>query len=64
MYLDIDNYIKQYSGGEVLYSLRGDFDSSVINHIFDNIEERMISLNEPYRLRKKVYNVLVESLQN
>ncbi len=64
MYLDIDNYIKQYSGGEVLYSLRGDFDSSVINNIFDNIEEKMISLNEPYRLRKKVYNVLVESLQN
>ena len=51
------------SGGAVLY-FKGNVDSEVINKALDLVEGKLFATRENPRVRKKVYNVLVESLQN
>ena len=49
--------------GAILY-FKGNIDSEMINKVLDSVEGRLLTSRENPRLRKKVYNVLVESLQN
>jgi predicted DNA-binding protein (UPF0278 family) len=64
MSFNIENYLSDQKDGNVILTYKGNIDSDVINHILDTVEDRMVEVNENSRLRKKVYNVLVESLQN
>jgi hypothetical protein len=64
MSFDLENYFSEKPEGNIILFYKGNVDSDVINHILDSVEEKMIADNEQSRLRKKVYNVLVESLQN
>jgi hypothetical protein len=64
MSFNIENYFSDQSNGNIILFYKGNFDSDVINHVLDTVEDKMIEVNEQSRLRKKVYNVLVESLQN
>jgi hypothetical protein len=64
MSFDLENYFSEKTEGNIILFYKGNVDSDVINHILDTVEEKMIAANEQSRLRKKVYNVLVESLQN
>ncbi|MFN8240174.1 MAG: SiaB family protein kinase [Bacteroidales bacterium] len=64
MSFNVENYISDQTGGDVILKYKGNIDSEVINHVLDTVEGRMAESNEHSKLRKKVYNVLVESLQN
>ncbi len=64
MSFDLEHYFSERPEGNIILFYKGNVDSEVINHILDTVEDKMISSNEVSRLRKKVYNVLVESLQN
>jgi hypothetical protein len=64
MSFDIENYFKDQSNGDIILFYKGNIDSDVINHVLDTVEDKMVEVNEQPKLRKKVYNVLVESLQN
>ena len=64
MSFNVENYITDQSTGDVILQYKGNIDSDVINHVLDTVEGRMAEANEHSKLRKKVYNVLVESLQN
>ena len=64
MSFDLETYFSEKPEGNIILFYKGNVDSDVINHILDTVEEKMIAANEQSRLRKKVYNVLVESLQN
>jgi hypothetical protein len=64
MSFDIENYFSDQTDGNIILFYKGNVDSDVINHILDTIEDKMVAVNEQSKLRKKVYNVLVESLQN
>jgi hypothetical protein len=64
MSFDAENYISDQTNGEVILYYKGNIDSDVINHVLDTVEDKMVQVNEHSKLRKKVYNVLVESLQN
>ena len=64
MSFNIENYFSDHLNGNVILYYKGNVDSDVINHVLDTVENRMIQVNEQSKLRKKVYNVLVESLQN
>jgi hypothetical protein len=64
MSFNIENYISEHTDGNILLLYKGNVDSDVINHVLDTVEDKMASVNEQPKLRKKVYNVLVESLQN
>lgn len=64
MSFNVENYFSEHNDGDIILKYKGNIDSDVINQILDSIEEKMIDVQEAPRLRKKVYNVLVESLQN
>jgi Family of unknown function (DUF6272) len=64
MSFNIENYFPDQSNGDVILFYKGNVDSDVINHLLDTVEDKMVEVNERSTLRKKVYNVLVESLQN
>jgi hypothetical protein len=64
MSFDIENYFTDQSTGNIILYYKGNIDSNVINHVLDTVEDKMVEVNEQSKLRKKVYNVLVESLQN
>jgi hypothetical protein len=64
MSFNIENYISEQTDGTTLLLYKGNVDSDVINHVLDTVEDKMVAVNEQPKLRKKVYNVLVESLQN
>jgi len=64
MSFNIENYISEQTEGTTLLLYKGNVDSDVINHVLDTVEDKMVAVNEQPKLRKKVYNVLVESLQN
>jgi hypothetical protein len=64
MSFNIESYLPDQSKNNIILFYKGNVDSDVINHILDTVEDKMIQVNDQSRLRKKVYNVLVESLQN
>ncbi len=64
MSFNVESYITDQGNGDVILYYKGNIDSDVINHVLDTVEDKMISIDEQSKLRKKVYNVLVESLQN
>jgi len=64
MSFDLENLVSDLDiRGAILY-YKGNIDSEVINKALDSVEDKLLSTHENPRLRKKVYNVLVESLQN
>lgn len=64
MSFNVENYLEDQTAGDVILYYKGNIDSDVINHVLDTVEDKMVQVNEHAKLRKKVYNVLVESLQN
>ncbi len=64
MSFNVENYFSDLKDKSIILFYKGNIDSDVINHILDTVEDKMVEVNEQPKLRKKVYNVLVESLQN
>jgi hypothetical protein len=64
MSFNIENYFSELTEANTFLYYKGNVDSDVINHVLDTVEDKMVEVNEQSKLRKKVYNVLVESLQN
>jgi Family of unknown function (DUF6272) len=64
MSFNVETYLEDQIDGDVILYYKGNIDSDVINHVLDTVEDKMVQVNEQSKLRKKVYNVLVESLQN
>ena len=64
----MDFNIKQLSaeigGDELLFSYEGDMSSERINLILDKVESRFTELSTNLKVKKKVYNIMVETLQN
>ncbi len=64
MSFDVNEYYSKLDGGEVLMSFKGNISSELISNVLEVVESKMDEYNENSKIRKKVYNVLVESLQN
>lgn len=64
MSFDLKEYYSNLSEGDVILAYKGSITSDLINDILEAVEARLEESNEESRLRKKIYNVLVESLQN
>lgn len=64
MGFNIESYLPDRTKNNIILFYKGNVDSDVINQILDEVEYKMIQENDRSKLRKKVYNVLVESLQN
>ncbi|MDT8401543.1 MAG: SiaB family protein kinase [Bacteroidales bacterium] len=64
MSFNVENYFQDLLTDDVIFSFKGDISSEVINFILDSVEGKTEEANDHARIKKKVYNVLVESLQN
>ena len=64
MSFDVEKYFSELSDGNPVIYYKGNIDSDLINGVLDVIEKKMLTDKEHSKTRKKVYNVLVESLQN
>lgn len=48
----------------IMLSFKGNVTSELLTSVLQIMESKMEKLNEPSRIKKKVYNILVEALQN
>ena len=64
MSFDVNEYYSKLKGGDVLMAFKGDISSELISNVLEVVEARLDEYKESSKIRKKVYNVLVESLQN
>jgi len=64
MSFDVNEYYSKLKGGDVLMAFKGNISSELISNVLEVVEARMDQYKESSKIRKKVYNVLVESLQN
>ena len=64
MSFDINEYYEKLNGKDVLLAYKGSITSDLISNVLEVVEAKLDDLNEASKVRKKVYNVLVESLQN
>jgi len=62
--MDIFDLYNRMESDKILLSFKGDVTSDLTASILHIIEQRLIEMDESPKLRKKVYNVLVECLQN
>ena len=62
--MNIYDLYHRMESNKVVLSFKGDVTSELMSSILQIIEQRMDSMNETPKLKKKVYNVLVECLQN
>jgi len=64
MSFDVNEYYSSLNDGDVLMSFKGNISSELISNVLEVVESKMEEYDESSKVRKKVYNVLVESLQN
>lgn len=64
MSFNLKEYYTNLSKGDVILAYKGSITSELINDILEAVESKFEEANEDSKLRKKIYNVLVESLQN
>lgn len=64
MSFNVENHFKDLLTDNVIFSYKGDISSEIINVILDSVEKKTEEANDPSKVKKKLYNVLVESLQN
>lgn len=64
MSFDINEYYEKLNLGDVILAYKGSITSDLISNVLEVVESKLDDLSETSKVRKKVYNVLVESLQN
>ncbi len=64
MSFNINEYYTDLNKGDVLLAYKGSITSELINDVLEAVENKLEQNNEVSLTRKKIYNVLVESLQN
>jgi hypothetical protein len=64
MSFNLKEYYINLSKGDVILAYKGSITSELINDILEAVEKKLEEANEDSKLRKKIYNILVESMQN
>lgn len=64
MEFDVEEWYKGVDQGDVILSHYGTISANAITGMLDKIEHGINEINEKSKLRKKVYNVMIEALQN
>lgn len=62
--VDIFDFYDKMEKHNIMLSFKGDITSELLTSILQIMESKMENLDESPKMRKKVYNVLVECLQN
>ncbi len=64
MSFEFDSWFENITNEEVLYSYKGGISADLITEVLTAIEDLLRQGDEKPKVIKKIYNVLVESLQN
>lgn len=64
MSFNLTEYYTNLSKGDVILAYKGSITSELINDILEGVESKLEAADADSKLRKKIYNILVESLQN
>jgi Family of unknown function (DUF6272) len=64
MSFNLKDYYQDLSKGDVILAYKGSITSELINDVLEGVEKKLEDANEESKTRKKIYNVLVESMQN
>lgn len=64
MMLDIYDFYNRMERNNIMLSFKGDITSELLTSILQIMESKLENLQEEPKIKKKVYNVLVECLQN
>ncbi|GAB4290010.1 MAG: SiaB family protein kinase [Marinilabiliales bacterium] len=64
MSFDFREWYEKMSEGDVIISYQGEITSDLITNVLEVVESKLDDTPERSKIRKKVYNVLVECLQN
>ena len=64
MEINIFDFYNRMEDDNVMLSFKGNVTSELLTSVLQIMESKMERLNEPSKIKKKVYNILVEALQN
>ena len=64
MILDLFDFYDKMERNNILLSFKGEITSELLTSILQIMENKMDTMQEEPKMKKKVYNVLVECLQN
>ncbi|MFP4525269.1 MAG: SiaB family protein kinase [Bacteroidales bacterium] len=64
MTLSIDDFYYKMNTGDVILAYKGSISSDLITNVLEVIDAKLEDLVDKKSIKKKLYNVLVESLQN
>jgi len=64
MSFNLKDYYQELSKGDVIMAYKGSITSELINDVLEGVEKKLDEAHEESKTRKKIYNVLVESMQN
>ena len=64
MSFNLSELYNELNIGNVLLTFKGSITSDMINNVLEEVESKLDEASEASKIKKKVYNVLVESLQN
>ncbi|MCB0819262.1 MAG: SiaB family protein kinase [Bacteroidetes bacterium] len=61
---DIYDFYEKMDDGKIMLSFKGEITSDLLTSILNILESKLDNTGDEPKLRKKVYNILVECLQN
>ncbi len=64
MAFDLQDWYNNMKDGDVILAYKGSISAELITNVLATIESKLGDINESTKTRKKIYNVLVEALQN
>ena len=64
MGFNFDDYFNKLNNGEIILSYKGSISAEWINGVLEGVEGKLDSAEVDSKIKKKMYNVLVEGLQN
>ena len=64
MSFDIYSFYKKMEHNDVMLSFKGDVTSNMLDSMLHIMESKLEDMGEESKVKKKVYNILVECLQN
>jgi hypothetical protein len=64
MDFDVNRLHDEICGNDAFYTFAGDVASGQINSILEDVEKKLVEVSISLKVRKKILNIMVESLQN
>ncbi|PLX21454.1 MAG: hypothetical protein C0599_07920 [Salinivirgaceae bacterium] len=64
MSFDLDKWVAENSKGNIVFSFKGELSETMLTDLLQIVEDKLEDIDFSRKVKKKVYNVAIESLQN